>query len=140
MLKTVDELLTEALDKIAAKSVDAAKRIYESALSAEEKLASAQQILEGVKTPKHAWMKESKDAASKLAVEIRESFYELRPTTKKNNGVLDNLPLRESAGDDNQTNLVFEAARRMGMTEREARIFADMDDDGEKITAAILKA
>lgn len=140
-LKTVEELLVEALDKVATKSVAAAKKINESTITVEEKLAAATELLEGA-TKKHAWMT-AESALSKLVVEIRESFNEFRPAVTKHNGALDNTPFRESANaDDNKNEKIFEAARRMGMTEVEARLFADPDYDPQidRVRDAILKA
>jgi hypothetical protein len=130
-MKTIEERLADALDKVKAKSAKAAKTIAESAVTIEERLATCYELIEG------------STRCGQLTQLIRESSYAFDgPATIKHNGVLDNHggAVRESA--DDTRSLVYESAKRMGMTDREARLFADPDHDerGERVRNAILNS
>ncbi|HLX83161.1 MAG TPA: hypothetical protein VKR59_04655 [Terriglobales bacterium] len=128
-MKTLDEQLIEALDQIAKDfGVKTAETIHKSSVTAEEKLAVAQQVLDGAFAEAvPAWRRPAGE--SKLAEEIRESL-KAPATVAKRNGAADNCRVftgSESAQSAKQK--LYESALHMGLSPKEAKLFASDDND-----------
>jgi hypothetical protein len=124
-MKCVEEQLMEALDQVAAKDVNAAKKINGLTVTAEEKLATAQALLEGAPIAP-AWRATGGD---KLIQEIRESSTAFRPTVVKHNGRVDNWPVVESQRTLTEAQLkLIEGFQAMGLTLQEATVAAECDE------------
>lgn len=131
-LKTIEEQLADALDQVKAKSAKAAKTIAESDVTIEEKLATCHELIEGL------------TRCGKLTQLIRESSYYVInvPPTKKHNGVLDNGHATATANESDAVKLRVAAAAKaaFGLTEAEAKAFAEIDDTYEALRDRIINA
>ncbi|MGC2247357.1 MAG: hypothetical protein WA609_12200 [Terriglobales bacterium] len=122
-MQTVEEQLVEALDEIAEKHGDkTALVIYKSAVTAEEQLALARQVLDGsFQESVPAWRRTQEP---KVVVDIRESLGLQEPTVRKRNGAADNAIGRSKAADRSNERLI-EAAKNLGLSQQEAELFAE---------------
>lgn len=126
-MKSIQQQLIEALDDVAKKDKQVAQRIHEQTTSIESKLATARALLDGAESAPD-WRATGVD---KIVREIRESSSAFRPTIRKHNGALDNARSSGKAHEsvDPMKLAVAKAARGLGLTEAEAKVFAGLDED-----------
>jgi len=134
-MKSLEVQLVEVLDRLSEKDAKAARKIHESKLSLEAKLNAVQTLLTGGATAA-AWRESDAD---KLIVEIRESSPAFRAAVTKNNGAAFN-----HGGAVNEAHATLaklaEAALGLGLSIKEARVFAGLDDANDAQTVqAILE-
>ncbi len=137
-MKTVDEQLQDSLDEVAkSKGAKTASLIWCSEATAEEKLVLSQEVLSGKFAESvPAWRRPA--SQSKLVEEIRESLgieREEPRTVRKRNGAADNGPVREASPADKSKQNLIESLKHMGMSQREAELFAE---DGDSVDTSYL--
>lgn len=122
-MKMLEQQLQDALDQVAeAHGVKTATVIHTSAVTAEEKLVLAQQVLDGTLTESvPAWRRPANQ--SKLVVEICESLEEPL-TVRKRNGRGDNAA-HESNPTAKSKQRLLESVMHMGLSRKEAEIFCE---------------